>query len=237
MSWIWLFTIAWGLLALAYPLLHEHLGGLYFGTSSLGETGDFLSGWLTPLAFLWFVVAVFLQRAELKRQREELELMRKEYAESRKVAEDQASHLRASSLVGARQVFMEMLDDSQQAMTFNAYKLHEHMVKFMRPQTGADFIPFVYGNHRDLLDKNAQALQFLRDTNTLNRVNHSIPADAWVGFIQLLHAMVQHHNSLKSEAARVELLEYYMYMHQNSQIGEIVRSSDFILQVTNSWDD
>jgi hypothetical protein len=35
MFWIWLFTIGWGALALAYPLFHEHLGGLYFGDSGL----------------------------------------------------------------------------------------------------------------------------------------------------------------------------------------------------------
>jgi hypothetical protein len=40
--------------------------------SSFSDFGDFLSGAIAPLAFLWFLVTTFMQREELNLQREEL---------------------------------------------------------------------------------------------------------------------------------------------------------------------
>lgn len=51
-----------------------------FGCRSINELGDFFAGAFAPLAFLWLVVAVFIQSRELKEQREELKLTNKEYA-------------------------------------------------------------------------------------------------------------------------------------------------------------
>lgn len=50
-----------------------------FGCRSINELGDFFAGAFAPLAFLWLVVAVFIQSRELKEQREELKLTNKEY--------------------------------------------------------------------------------------------------------------------------------------------------------------
>lgn len=57
---------------------------------SLNEVGDFIAGASAPLAFLWLVVAVFIQASELAEQREELRLTRLEFEQSRKVMEQQA---------------------------------------------------------------------------------------------------------------------------------------------------
>ena len=55
----------------------------------LNEIGDFLAGTFSPIAFLWLVVAVFLQKAELESQREELR-------QSRMALELQAEELKKS---------------------------------------------------------------------------------------------------------------------------------------------
>jgi hypothetical protein len=59
-------------------------------TMKLNEFGDFLAGFSAPLAFLWLIVAVFMQRQELQLQRLELE-------HSRDVLKVQLEELRASA--------------------------------------------------------------------------------------------------------------------------------------------
>ena len=48
-------------------------------SSSPNEIGDTLAGMAGALAFLWIIVTVLLQAQELRAQREELKLTRKEY--------------------------------------------------------------------------------------------------------------------------------------------------------------
>ena len=47
-------------------------------TGQLNELGDFLAGFFTPLAFGWLVYGYLLQSKELRLQREELTLTRKQ---------------------------------------------------------------------------------------------------------------------------------------------------------------
>ena len=61
--------------------------------------GDFLAGWFAPMAFAWFLVAVFLQMRELKLQRLEFEKMREEQEKGRISSERQSES-------AARQVFV-----------------------------------------------------------------------------------------------------------------------------------
>lgn len=63
---------------------------------SLNEIGDFFAGAAAPLAFIWLVVAVFLQRRELVaqhetliQQMEELKLSREEYKLNREILTQQ----------------------------------------------------------------------------------------------------------------------------------------------------
>lgn len=46
---------------------------------SLGETGDFLTGWLQPVALSWFVAAILLQFRELRLQRKKFEKLKNEH--------------------------------------------------------------------------------------------------------------------------------------------------------------
>jgi hypothetical protein len=64
---------------------------------NVNDWGDFWAGTFSPLAFIWLVVAVFLQSMELREQRQELALTRLEFKENRAVAQAQAeeSHRQA----------------------------------------------------------------------------------------------------------------------------------------------
>lgn len=99
-GWVW-FGIAasalWGVVLLRIWRAMEP-GGLIAFTQNeplgINEVGDFLAGAFAPLAFLWLVVAVFVQAQELSAQREELRLTRLEFQENRKVTSAQAEEAR-----------------------------------------------------------------------------------------------------------------------------------------------
>lgn len=57
----------------------------------LNELGDFLAGVFTPLAFLWLVYGYFLQSRELRLQREELALTRKQLGKQTELLQEQVS--------------------------------------------------------------------------------------------------------------------------------------------------
>ena len=58
--------------------------------NGLNEWGDFLTGFLSPLALAWFVATLYLQRSELGLQRKELEFSREEMRLSREAQEVQS---------------------------------------------------------------------------------------------------------------------------------------------------
>ncbi len=123
LMWVALIVIsAWLAFTLLMPTIHQGIGPFaalqesvqdYFGSkTTLGETGDFLTGWLTPLALMWFVITVFLQKRELALQRQEFVAMRKEWEGSKEAAEQQADQLKQSNNVRERQLFREVLLDT-----------------------------------------------------------------------------------------------------------------------------
>jgi hypothetical protein len=115
-------TVAWLVLGIAFLLvLHDWLG--IEDKMRLGETGDYLAGWFTPLAFGWFIITVLLQRDELKHQRRELKLMRDEYQQSRIAAENQVQQLAAASLTAKQEIFMQMLEQSKYSFSYNCEKV------------------------------------------------------------------------------------------------------------------
>lgn len=58
------------------------------------EIGDLLAGAFAPLAFIWLAAAVVIQSTELRYQREELALNRREAEETRKAIQAQAEEAR-----------------------------------------------------------------------------------------------------------------------------------------------
>ena len=63
-------TFAYGI---GFLLFLGWIGNHPWDRLDLNEAGDFFSGASAPLAFIWLVVAVFLQRSELQAQRKQLE--------------------------------------------------------------------------------------------------------------------------------------------------------------------
>ncbi len=95
MSW-YRSPFSWGLIItivyffVLFPILVVWIGDSPFRSLTLNEIGEFLAGAVTPLAFLWLAVAVFLQRSEL-------EALRHELAQSREVLMLQSKELSATS--------------------------------------------------------------------------------------------------------------------------------------------
>ncbi|EKF60561.1 hypothetical protein QWE_05828 [Agrobacterium albertimagni AOL15] len=77
-----------GLFVYLSPLPSDCAGPIRCMT--LNEWGDFVAGVSAPLAFLWLVVAVFIQSKELSEQRAELRLTRREFELNRDVMKAQA---------------------------------------------------------------------------------------------------------------------------------------------------
>jgi hypothetical protein len=80
-------TLGW-LVAAGYFAFYDH--GTINLPEKLNEWGDFAAGVFAPIAFLWLVVAVMLQSTELREQRWELILTRKEFEHNRDVMKAQA---------------------------------------------------------------------------------------------------------------------------------------------------
>jgi uncharacterized protein YhaN len=121
---VWRSPILWGVLATVAVLAGFCLVVLVLGkpvvahSLSLNEVGDFFSGMAAPLAFIWLVVAVFLQRHELQAQREQLEQQREELRLSREQLVAQAAELRAQSHSLRHQE--EILDEGRRLSNWRA---------------------------------------------------------------------------------------------------------------------
>jgi len=113
-------SVVWLAAAIWFPWCFHKAPGVpewcivdpYWGQASFGETGDYLTGWLTPLALFWFIITVFLQRYELLEQR-------REFIKGRKAAQEQAGHLERSNQVRKEQTFIDILKESQEVRKCN----------------------------------------------------------------------------------------------------------------------
>jgi hypothetical protein len=84
----------------------------------LNTIGDTLSGFVAPLAFLWLIVATWLQRQELGLQRRELQ-------ETRSVLANQQKELESSARESAEQtkIMQSTLNTSLDQVTFEEHRL------------------------------------------------------------------------------------------------------------------
>lgn len=86
--WLWLGSAAWIVcIVLIYLALAVHAAKV----PTANEFGDMLAGAFSPVAFGWFVYAVFMQRQELELQRIELVETRRVLAEQEKAQKDSAA--------------------------------------------------------------------------------------------------------------------------------------------------
>ncbi|TIX89603.1 hypothetical protein [Rhizobium sp. P44RR-XXIV] len=105
------------------------LGALYLGfhpsslakpPEKINEWGDFAAGVSAPIAFLWLVLAVILQSTELKEQRREIALTRREYEHNREVMTAQANEARRQAEYIEQQTRMH-LEDRAHAASLEVY--------------------------------------------------------------------------------------------------------------------
>lgn len=96
---MWLLTAAWLLILIAvigFSAPCDPLASLwrpdtrYLTCMQANEIGDFLAGAFAPHAFFWLIATVVIKARELRAQRQELHLTRREFEANRKVAEAQA---------------------------------------------------------------------------------------------------------------------------------------------------
>lgn len=79
-------------LSILYTAFVFVVGDTRGGFNGLNEWGDYLAGFMSPLALAWFVATLILQSKELQLQRSELELQRGEMVASRETLDKQAEH-------------------------------------------------------------------------------------------------------------------------------------------------
>lgn len=86
--------------------------------AGIDALGDGLSGWIAPLAFLWIIIATWLQRQELSLQRQEL-------AETRAVLGEQQKELENTAKENAEQtrIMQQTLHVNVEQAVFEEHKL------------------------------------------------------------------------------------------------------------------
>ncbi|MCA3638874.1 MAG: hypothetical protein INF13_08605 [Methylobacterium sp.] len=105
-KWLWVGSAAWLIVVFAFA-------GIFFwpnvGQSGLkpNEFGDLLAGAFSPLAFGWFVYAVFMQRQELELQRTELSETRGVLEKQEKAQSDSAAESRKLASLTAEQLSVQ----------------------------------------------------------------------------------------------------------------------------------
>lgn len=120
---LWLIAAAW-IGYFAHPPMDDLSCKGTFACLTASEWGDYLAGVFAPIAFVWLVVTVWIQSDELREQRVELALTRKEFELNRAVMEEQAKEARRQAEYVAMQT--SLLDDEA-----NARKADAHLASFM----------------------------------------------------------------------------------------------------------
>jgi type VI protein secretion system component VasK len=129
--WVgWLGTALWLLVAafIVTPKWPE------LASASPNTIGDTLAGFVAPLAFLWLIVATWLQRQELS-------LQRKELAESRQVLAGQQRELENTARENAEQtrIMQQTLQTSQDQSVFEEHKLRlYYLAKYIQTVARSD---------------------------------------------------------------------------------------------------
>lgn len=84
----------------AYELYSPGPGVKTWRAMSLDERGEFISGFFSPLAMIWALVAVILQQRALSLQKKEMELQRREVEEQTKIFKDEVRNMERSDFRG-----------------------------------------------------------------------------------------------------------------------------------------
>jgi hypothetical protein len=220
-------SFAWLYLAYLYATEFHDWLALTLGDNELrlGESGDYLTGWVTPVAFLWFVVAIFMQRSELINQRRELALMREQYKESTEAAREQVSHLRESSLVAEKQMFMKMLEESKLAVAINAHRI----VSLGSSIQGLTMISGGLSHWSKPGSVVRECAAFLTlNMESIPRLHRNQAAD---DFMAAIYDLLERHLRLEKDAERARLTDFYRDYQKYSPVQELIAAAERVLQI------
>lgn len=144
------------------------------------EWGDFFAGAFAPVAFIWLVVAVFIQSHELKEQRKELALTRQEFELNRKVLQEQAEESqRQATFIGQQTEFLnaqQKVSDFKTAIETLAMRIsHYNQALFFDLPDGR--------SHRQVIKWQSGAYQgddlVLRIQRSLEEFKYGKPVGIW----------------------------------------------------------
>jgi len=150
-------TIVWVFVVIRLPewlqpgCLYNPFGAMIISPAYCGkamtfnEWGDYLTGFLTPPALFWFVWTLFLQKRELKYQREELE-------QARVISKDHIAVVSASATTDAALVFLDKKDGLEQIMA----KRYQELVRLIDKDWQAQF-----KKRREVVSDNYQRTMFV----------------------------------------------------------------------------
>lgn len=195
----------------------------------LGETGDFLTGWLTPLALTWFVVTVFMQKYELSLQRKEFEELRKEFQGNRKASErhavlqDEANKIEHRNLV--RSIFEDSKDFTKRGCMLIVNSINS-IPEDIRQRTIIRNVNEVNAT----ITWYANSLQLLETGNlsgglSLDQIFDYKGEDGsyHLSARELIEGLAQQYRSLGREARRVDMVEYFQSFCSYQIEGEIMK--------------
>jgi hypothetical protein len=113
-------------------------GAQFLSCRSANELGDFLAGAFAPVAFLWLVLAVFLQRSELGLQRKELKEARAVATKGAEAANSQAKAAEAQAKLLGGQYQLEILQEKIRGL---AMYLQKNMASIpLSHVSGSDYL-------------------------------------------------------------------------------------------------
>ena len=199
-------------------------------TIKLGETGDFLTGWLQPLALSWFVIAVLLQFRELRLQRKEFSKLKDEYRGNKEATELQAKHLALANTLANRELVRSIIQDSKNLVQVNAIR-SEHALEEMihRLHPSADETAVKQGKSVEAWVIKLRTI--VKDGGYQHLSIKRIYEDEWSPqktenrLWDLIERMADQYLNLKKEAEGADMDEYYDAFCADTIEGEVTKLS------------
>jgi len=179
----------------------------------LNELGDFVAGASAPLAFLWLVVAVFLQSRELREQRHELSLTRAEFVNSREVMRAQAEEARKHvEMIGTQTALLLQAEgerefDAHIAHLATRFRLYKHIwdfedlngkIEFRRPAASDSDLTMILAVQKALASTRRRFLSSKRGDQFLG-LEAKYPKD-WYRTYDVLLACIRAQEKLNGSA-------------------------------------
>ncbi|QCM10005.1 hypothetical protein CFBP6625_06320 [Agrobacterium tumefaciens] len=196
--------------AVTYEILVAGISGNVIEDNGLNSLGDFLAGVFAPIAFLWLVVTVFLQKQELA-------LTRKEMEEQRKAMRDQADEAKANTL------FVEMQTTIMKEQTEHAKSVY---MKTSRLQM-FDKRMEVYNEIKKISDMSVDELSdmnaYFDIEHTLNKARYVFGEDDQINrwILRLQDAVYQLTNG---EVERSDVMGQIMVITHPASMNEMFES-------------